>query len=164
MKKKRIIVGILGLILLVGLTACGDENTPTENPGTQNPPVTEPSENPGTQNPSVTEPSENPSSGSETNDDKVKLASYKTAAISKLDEIVNPVIQRIPDEDLKAAIQCFYNAEKQYVDGITDLDTAKASATKVVEDAKVFVKDTLKPLAIQKLNCIFNPLITKITN
>ena len=141
----------MGLAIVGTLTACGGGgSTPSTNPGTTNPPVTQPSDNPST------------GSGS-TNDETIELASYKSAAISKLDEIVNPVIEKIPDEDLKTAIKNYYDTEKQYVNGINDLETAKLAANKVVDDTKTFVKDTLKPLAIQKLNGVINPLIEKIT-
>lgn len=151
MKKKKIIALLMGLAIVGTLTACGGGgSTPSTNPGTTNPPVTQPSDNPST------------GSGS-TNDETIELASYKSAAISKLDEIVNPVIEKIPDEDLKTAIKNYYDTEKQYVNGINDLETAKLAANKVVDDIKTFAKDTLKPLAIQKLNGVINPLIEKIT-
>lgn len=148
---KKIIALLMGLAIVGTLTACGGGgSTPSTNPGTTNPPVTQPSDNPST------------GSGS-TNDETIELASYKSAAISKLDEIVNPVIEKIPDEDLKTAIKNYYDTEKQYVNGINDLETAKLAANKVVDDTKTFAKDTLKPLAIQKLNGVINPLIEKIT-
>lgn len=151
MKKKKIIALLMGLAIVGTLTACGGGgSTPSTNPGTTNPPVTQPSDNPST------------GSGS-TNDETIELASYKSAAISKLDEIVNTVIEKIPDEDLKTAIKNYYDTEKQYVNGINDLETAKLAANKVVDDTKTFAKDTLKPLAIQKLNGVINPLIEKIT-
>lgn len=151
MKKKKIIALLMGLAIVGTLTACGGgDSTPSTNPGTTNPPATQ--------------PSDNPSIGSDsTNDETIKLASYKSAAISKLDEIVNPVIKKIPDEDLKTAIKNYYNTEKQYVNGINDLETAKLAVNKVIDDTKAFAKDTLKPLAIQKLNSVINPLIEKIT-
>ena len=93
MKKKKIIALLMGLAIVGTLTACGGGgSTPSTNPGTTNPPATQPSDNPST------------GSGS-TNDETIELASYKSAAISKLDEIVNPVIEKIPDEDLKTAIK-----------------------------------------------------------
>ena len=151
MKKKKIIALLMGLAIVGTLTACGGgDSTPSTNPGTTNPPATQ--------------PSDNPSIGSDsTNDETIELASYKSAAISKLDEIVNPVIKKIPDEDLKTAIKNYYNTEKQYVNGINDLETAKLAVNKVIDDTKAFAKDTLKPLAIQKLNSVINPLIEKIT-
>ena len=85
MKKKKIIALLMGLAIVGTLTACGGgDSTPSTNPGTTNPPATQ--------------PSDNPSIGSDsTNDETIELASYKSAAISKLDEIVNPVIKKIPD-------------------------------------------------------------------
>jgi hypothetical protein len=151
MKKKKIIALLMGLAIVGTLTACGGGgNTPSTNPGTTNPPITQPSDNPSTGSDSTT-------------DVTIELASYKSAAISKLDELVKPVIEKIPDEDLKAAIKNYYDTEKQYVNGINNLETAKSAANKVVDDTKAFAKDTLKPLAIQKLNGVINPLIEKIT-
>jgi|LSQX01.3.fsa_nt_gb hypothetical protein len=151
MKKKKIIALLIGLAIVGTLTACGGGgSTPSTNPGTTNPPATQPSDNP-------------PIGSDPTNDETIELESYKSAAISKLDEIVNPVIEKIPDEDLKTAIKNYYDTEKQYVNGINDLETAKLAVNKVVDDTKAFAKDTLKPLAIQKLNGVINPLIEKIT-
>jgi len=151
MKKKKIIALLMGLAIVGTLTACGGGgSTPSTNPGTTNPPATQPSDNP-------------PIGSDPTNDETIELESYKSAAISKLDEIVNPVIEKIPDEDLKTAIKNYYDTEKQYVNGINDLETAKLAVNKVVDDTKAFAKDTLKPLAIQKLNGVINPLIEKIT-
>ncbi|MBQ7643163.1 MAG: hypothetical protein IJS67_04600, partial [Clostridia bacterium] len=56
----------------------------------------------------------------------------------------------------------YYNNEKQYVTDINDIDTAKEAAGKVVSDTKAFALNTLKPLAIQKLNEVVNPLIENI--
>ena len=147
---------LLLLVCILGLTfafiGCGKkDNTPTDNPGQ----TTQPTDNPGGN-------TDNPGDNTQ-NDDATKLASYKSAALSKLDEIVNPVIDKIPNEDLKTAIRGFYSSEKEYINGITDVDTAKEAANKVVADAKAFAKDTLLPLAIEKLNAVVNPLIDQIT-
>lgn len=151
MKKNKIIALLMGLAIVGTLTACaGGGNTPSTNTGTTNP--------------SITQPSDDPSTGSDsTTDETIELASYKSAAISKLDELVKPVIEKIPDEDLKAAIKNYYDTEKQYINGINNLETAKLAVNKVIDDTKAFAKDTLKPLAIKKLNGVFNPLIEKIT-
>lgn len=149
MKKKKIIALLMGLAIVGMLTACDSGgNTPSTNNGTTNPPIT--------QTP------DNPSTGSNSTNETVELASYKSAAISKLDELVNPVVEKIPDEDLKAVIKNYYDTEKQYINEINDLETAKTAVNKVVDDTKTFAKDTLKPLAIQKLNSVINPIIEKI--
>ncbi len=148
MKKKFLAIPLLGLALTFGLTSCGDEAKPSNNPNT-----------------SVVEPTETTTQGGDTtttNEEATKLASYKKAALDKLDELVNPFIQKITNDDLKAAVQAYYDAEKLYINGINDLDTAKAAAQKVVADTGKLVKDTLKPLAIEKLNGIINPLIAEI--
>ncbi len=163
MKQKNIMALFVGLATLGILVACGGKgDNPTDNASTSNSSITQPSDSTSSELETSNDIVDSSSSESEASNDIVMLASYKSAAISKLDEIVNPVIDKIPNEDLKAAIQTYYDNEKQYVNGITDLEKAKAAATKVVEDTKVFVKDTLKPLAIQELNGLINPLIEKI--
>lgn len=117
MKKRKIATILAGLALVAILAACGSNKAPItdgNNSGISNPPLTENGDN-----------------------EAVMLASYKSAAVSKLDEIVNPLIVEISDESLKSAIQSYYDSEKQYINGITDLETAKNAATKVVEDTKV---------------------------
>ncbi|MBQ7643149.1 MAG: hypothetical protein IJS67_04530, partial [Clostridia bacterium] len=94
--------------------------------------------------------------------DAVIILQYKTTAKNKLDEMVNPVVKVVSQEDLKSAIVNYYNSEKNYIEGIIDLDTAKEAAGKVVSDTKAFTLNTLKPLAIQKLNEVVNPLIENI--
>lgn len=147
MKKKFIAIPLFGLMLMTGLASCGDNTTKPDN---TNPSVVDP------------KPGIDPSTPTTTDDETTKLASYKTAAISKLDELVNPFIQKITNDDLKASVQTYYNAEKAYINGITDLATAKEATNKVVADTGAFVKDTLKPLAVEKLNAIVNPLIAAI--
>ena len=95
MKKKNIITSLLfGLALVTGLTACGDNSSNSNNPST-NPPAVEPST-----------PSTDSSQGTQT-EETTELASYKTAANSKLDELVNPFIQKITNDELKAAVQTY---------------------------------------------------------
>ena len=154
MKKKFIAIPLFGLMLMTGLASCGDNTTKPDN---TNPPVVDP-----TPSTDPTNPVTGPSTPTTTDDETTQLASYKTVAISKLDELVNPFIQKITNDDLKAAVQTYYNTEKAYINGITDLATAKEAANKVVADTGAFVKDTLKPLAVEKLNGIINPLIAAI--
>ena len=150
MKKKFIAIPFLGLMLMIGLASCGDNNSKSDNSGT-NPPVVEP-----------TTPETDPSTPTITDGETTQLASYKSAGISKLDELVNPFIQKITNDDLKASVQAYYDSEKAYVNGITDLTTAKEAADKVAADTVKFAKETLKPLAVEKLNEIINPLIAAI--
>lgn len=146
MNKFRIVLFLLIALLAIGVLSCKKKNG--------NKPV---------DNPSTVQPSNDPDGDSSGNTEEQEISSYKTKAIAKLDEIINPVINKIPEESLKAAVQNFYDTEKQYINGINTLDDAKAAGNKVVEDTKVFVKDTLKPLAIEKLNSVINPLIDKIS-
>ncbi len=140
MKKRKLAVLILGLVVVVGITSCGGN----DNPDTSKPPVTQPGDN--------------------TNTEIVELTSYKSAALLQLDELVNPAIAKISYEELKVAIQNYYDVEKQYINNIKDLETAKIAPTKVTEDTKIFTSNTFKPLVVDQLNSIFNPIIAKIKN
>lgn len=140
MKKRKLAVLILGLVVVVGITSCGGN----DNPDTSKPPVIQPGDN--------------------TTTETVELASYKSAALLQLDELVNPAIAKISYEELKVAIQNYYDVEKQYINNIKDLETAKIAPTKVTEDTKIFTSNTFKPLVVDQLNSIFNPIIAKIKN
>ena len=154
MKKRIIVIILIAALLSLGVTSCGkkDKNQPADNQT----PVVQPTDNPGGGT------AENNPTGNNDNNEQ-EMVTYKSRAIAKLDELVNPVINKIPEESLKAAVQNFYDTEKQYINAINDLETAKLAVNKVIEDAKAFVKDTLKPLAIEKLNGIINSLINNIT-
>lgn len=140
MKKRKLAVLILGLAVVASITSCGGN----DNPDTSKPPVIQPGDN--------------------TTTETVELASYKSAAILQLDELVNPAIAKISYEELKVAIQNYYDVEKQYINNIKDLETAKIAPTKVTEDTKIFTSNTFKPLVVDQLNSIFNPIIAKIKN
>lgn len=168
-KTKKILIIIILAISAIFISACGGKEDPNENnnpsgnnetPGGNNETPGGNNETPGGNNETPGQ-NNNPPSGSGENENK--LLAFKSAAIEKLDELINPVISKIPNEDLKISVQGYYDLEKQYINGINDLDTAKDAANKVVEDTKTFVKDTLKPLAIQKINVLVNPLIEEIT-
>ena len=163
----RKVISFLAIMsfLLLGLISCGE--TEMVNEPTKNPTVEVPTENEKT--PTVEVPTENEKTPTaevpteEENQDN-EIQKYISAALAKLDEIVNPVINKISNEDLKKSVQDFYNNEKQYINNITDIDAAKAAASKVVEDTREFLKNTLKPLAIEKIDSIISPLIDKISH
>lgn len=144
MKKKKLITAIIGLSLVTGITACPSNNPPVTSGGGDNPPITS-------------------TGGDDNNQDEIKIAAYKSQAKSKLDELINAAIAKITDQELKEAVQTYYNTEKKYIEDIKDLETAETALTKVIEDTKAFAKDTLLPLAIKKINELINPLIEKIT-
>lgn len=154
MKKIRFLLVVVIALMAIGLSSCGkkDKNQPADNSGA----VEQPIENPGGNS------GENNQTGNNDNNEQ-EMVTYKSRAIAKLDELVNPVINKIPEESLKAAVQNFYDTEKQYINDISTLEDAKVASNKVIEDTKAFVKDTLKPLAIEKLNGVINPLIEQIT-
>ena len=160
MKKKIFLSVLLSATALLALSACGDEK-PANNGGSSS--VVD---NGGSQNQGSSEGQQG-SQGQQGGEgqsqaESTELATNKSAAIAKLDELINPVIAKITNDELKAAIQTYYDTEKQYINGITDVDTAKAALNKVVEDTKTFAVTTLKPLAVTKLNAIINPLISAI--
>ena len=92
-----------------------------------------------------------------------KLATKKTAAKSKLDELVLPVINKIPNEEIKQLVQTFYNSEKSYIESIVDIETAEATLVKVGTDFASFAIESLRPAVITKLNAVINPVISAIT-
>lgn len=157
MKRWRFLI-LISVLFIVGLTSCGGNNL-TEPTSEKIPTIIQPTKPVETEETIGNQETNEPTApGTE----QSELQGYINTALAKLDEIVNPVIAKISNEDLKYSIQSFYNTEKQYINGITDVETAKASVSKVVEDTKEFVSSTLKPLAIEKLNSIINPLIQKI--
>lgn len=139
--KKKVVSGILlGFALVAGLTAC-DNNKNPDNGQTETKIV---------------------DSSTETASEAAELASYKQAANNKLITLIKSAILKIENEDLKKVLQDFYDAEEEYIASITDLETAKAAANKIADDAKKYIKDTFIPLAVTKLNSVINPLIAEI--
>ncbi len=153
MKKRFLIIILFVIFITASLTACSGFDSPT----TAKP-------DPTTIDTTVDSNRDSTSSDiiTETDNHQVKLAAHKAEAISKLDELVNPFIEKITNDELKEIVRTYYNREKQYVNGISDLDEAKEAASKVAADTLKFVNDTLKPLAIEKLDGIVNPLIDQI--
>ena len=113
MKLKRIFMtGVLATSVLA-LSACGDEK-PANNGGSSS--VVD---NGGSQNQGSSEGQQG-SQGQQGGEgqsqaESTELATNKSAAIAKLDELINPVIAKITNDELKAAIQTYYDTEKQYI-------------------------------------------------
>ncbi len=146
-RKLLVSVAMVSLFALIA-TGCGSSsNKPTDTKPTQTQTIPDTSEKDTTKEES----------------DETKIAKYKASAISKLDELVNPVIAKIDNNDLKNAIQNYYDTEKQYINGINDLETAKEAVNKVISDTSAFAVNTLKPIVIEKINAIINPLIQNIS-
>ena len=137
--KKKISLFILFLmfVFVTGLTACGGNETPDDS---------------GTNTPGDTE----------TND--AEIAAYKSQAISTLDSLVHPAIENVLNVNAKIhhVILNYYNSEIEYINGISDIDTAKEAANKVVEDSKLFIKDSLKPEVIKEVNKLLEPIIAEV--
>lgn len=161
--KKNIFLLLITLVITALLVACGgnNENTTANNNTTTTKDSVTTTTNDAV-NTTTDSNGETTTTGS-SNNTTSSLDSYKALALAKLDELVNPVIAKIPNAELKVSIQTYYNSEKAYINGINDLETAKGAVNKVIDDTKDFAKNTLKPLAIEKLNAIVNPLIQKIT-
>ncbi|MCF0112704.1 MAG: hypothetical protein HUJ60_01855, partial [Bacilli bacterium] len=168
----------LSLLAAIALVSCGggatSSVTSSEKPSeiasssiesktSETPSVPASSSSPSSEAPSSSPSSESPSS-TETVDSSLiaAIAKYKADATDKLDEIVNPILAKISDAELRAALEQFYNEEKVYILAITDLDVAKAAAEKVIADASAFALNTLKPLGVQKLEAFLEPLIDKL--
>ncbi len=160
MKLKKIIA-LMGVVTVIGLASCDDSSSAStvssQTPASETTTVT-----PESTTTSVT-PTTEVVTSEVTKEENQQLAAYKKTALDKLDEIINPIIQKITDADLKAKVQEYYDTEKAYINDITDLETAKAAAAKVVTDTTDFAIKTLKPIAIEKLNKTVNPLIEAIT-
>ncbi|MCQ2799673.1 MAG: hypothetical protein MJ228_02760 [Bacilli bacterium] len=150
MKKKQSTV--LALATILTLASCGGEANSKPQTSSQEVPLS---------SSSLSSASASSTSTSISFDDP-ELLSNKALASSKLDEIVNPVIAKITDDEIRTAIQNFYNAEKQYINGITDVATAKAAVSKVAQDAKEFATTTLLQLVIRKLGQYFQPIIDNL--
>ena len=146
-RKLLVSVAMVSLFALIA-TGCGsNSNKPTDTKPTQ----------------TQTNPDTSEKDTTKEESDETKIAKYKASAISKLDELVNPVIAKIDNNDLKTAIQNYYDTEKQYINGINDLETAKEAVNKVISDTSAFAVNTLKPIVIEKINAIINPLIQNIS-
>ena len=72
-------------------------------------------------------------------------------------------MQKISYEELKVSNSKLLRCKKNNIlNNIKDLETAKIAPTKVTEDTKFFTSNTFKPLVVDQLNSIFNPIIAKI--
>ena len=180
MKKTIIALLCIVALLFVALTACDGVNLPVENntdtttsQSANNQTGADQSGNKsgdltgdlnGSQSSDQTGDQSGNNGGDQSGEDgsvATTLAVYKRTALSALDSMIGSV-DELEAGSIKEAILAFYNEEKDYVESLTDTETAKAAATKIAEDAKVFAKNTLKPLVIEKLNATIEPLIDRI--
>lgn len=155
MNKKRLIA-LTTLLSVSALASCGGE-TPKQSDETKSQ-----SEVSSVQKETTSKSNINDTSIPNGNDPAV-LTQRKNDAISKLDRIVNPVLEKITDDELRTALLSFYNQEKAIIEAITDGEIALMySMGQVTLDAKTFAIETLMPLAIRKLDAFFNPLIDRL--
>lgn len=159
MNKKIVLLPLLGFLL----ASCGvDAKDPGNNGENQDPKTQETGGR--TETGSETETGGGQQTGELTEEEKTqRIVAKKGEAKSKLDELVLPLISKIPNDDIKQFVQTFYDSEKAYIESIVELETAEAALAKVVSDFATFTINTLKPEVVSKLNTIVNPIISSIT-
>lgn len=173
MKGKKLIKVLFSITILGGIVSCGSSND--DSPSSTDSIISSNNQSTGSiEDSSILSDSinENISEESKITESSIKesvdehekeIASYKDLAIKKLDEIVKPYIESIENVDLKSSVANYYQKEMKYLMEINDLNDAKDSLDKVIQDTKDFINNSIIPLAISKINEIINPLIDKIT-
>lgn len=73
----------------------------------------------------------------------LELAKLKVAAKAELDQIINPVLDKVKDEDLKEQITRYYETELSVINAIESLDDAPVAIATVKADTTTFVKQIL---------------------
>ncbi len=111
---------------------------------------------------SSSESTETTSSPSSSSDINQMIASYKSAAINKLDGLFLPVLNSLNNEELKTFITNFYNGEKDSINKINTLEEAKGASNKVDLDVKNFIDNSLKTYVISKVNEVLDPIISAL--
>lgn len=100
---------------------------------------------------------------------ELKVEQYKQIAKDKLDELINPLLEKIEDEILRGEVQIYYNTETAKIQSITNKETAEIVISEIEDDTKEFVKtilaqalQALKTKAITELDNIVNPALEKL--
>lgn len=164
MKLRKVICSVASVAVFALLaTSCGSKSTTKKQQTTKGGTPIVTTKSGATTKSSVTTKKVTQQTTTTEESESSKITKLKAAALAKLDEIVNPVIARIKDTDLKNSVQGYYDAEKQYINGINDLQTAKDAVNKVIADTDAFAVQTLKPIVVEKIDAIVSPLIDAIT-
>ena len=135
MKKRVFLLGILGIASVACLTSCGGSDNNSNDEGTSVTPQT---------------PSE---------DNSTKIVEYKASATTLLTTDVTSAKAGTTNTSIIEKINTFYNEEKAYIDGITDIEVAKNVVTKVSEDIKDFAQKDLKPTAITLSKTVLDKIV-----
>ena len=95
----------------------------------------------------------------------------KDKAIEELDAAFSALIEKLPDDTLKARVSTFKTTEIAKLDGIEDIDSARTVATTIASDTVEFTKELVKDAvtaiknkAIAELDSALSALIEKITD
>ena len=161
MKKRKFVATFLSITTLIGLASCGN-NSSSNTTSSSSSVISQVSSSSSSSSSSNQVTSNSSAFSSSSTSENVELRLYKSAAHSKLDELVVPSMNSVSNDSLKEMITNYYNSEKEYIDNIIDLEEAKLAVSKVVEDTKDFAINLLKPYAISKLNEIVFSWIDKI--
>lgn len=93
----------------------------------------------------------------------------KNLSISKLNEIINPLIENISDEELKTSVQNYYNTQIEKVSKVETLSDLVAVYNSIISDTKSYIKEEtekllieLKNKGIETLDSYISTLIEKI--
>lgn len=120
MKKRKFVATFLSITTLIGLTSCGNNSSSNTNSSSSSAISQVSSSSSSSSSNQVTSNSSAFSSSSTS--ENVELRLYKSAAHSKLDELVVPSMNSVSNDSLKEMITNYYNSEKEYIDNIFDLE------------------------------------------
>ncbi len=134
MKKRVILLGILGIASIACLTSCGGSDSNKNDEETSVSPITPQATN-------------------------SNIAEYKASATALLNSDVTSAKAETQDTAILEKINTFYNEEKAYIDSIIDIDVAKNVVLKVSEDIKYFAQNELKPTIITLTKSIVDKIV-----
>lgn len=93
----------------------------------------------------------------------------RTFIISKIDEIINPLINKITDETLKSSVKNYYDSQITKLASISTIEDLITTYNSIVNDTKEFIKQevekaliALKNKAIETLDVYLSALIDRI--
>ncbi len=93
----------------------------------------------------------------------------RTFIISKIDEIINPLINKITDETLKTSVKNYYDSQITKLASVSTIEDLITTYNSIVNDTKAFIKEeiekaliALKNKAIETLDVYLSALIDRI--
>lgn len=88
-----------------------------------------------------------------TSDTKAYLNNtLKDLSVAKINEIINPLIENISDEELKTSIQNYYNIQIEKVSKVENLSDLVAVYNSIISDTKAYIKEETEKLLIELKN------------